>query len=462
MKGKIYEWKTLKESDKNHTDIEEYLRFFNQYQNEIKDSKKIIGKFDSRNIFERNKDIVNYGNNVGVLSLEEDCTIEFIPKFDNESTESLNFWKFLPQMLGTVSNFDDFSDKLFLDPEKKIVLPEGISIVSLLTLSFISICRKVLEKGIIKKYVLKNERLKAIKGKINYSEMSRKNSWDYSTVPCTYNDLTFDNAENRIILWCAYRLLKEIQKLDKKGNMYVGKKLREIFIMLNEEITLKPQSISSFRKINLSGISHHYLDIMNICKAILSEKLFSFKEGGKKNYGINFIIDMDWVFESYMTYLFYEVANEFYKDKITIKSQEIGRLCDNEQIKIRPDLMIEINGKTKSIVDFKWKSHKQNINADFYQIICYSLAEIQRNSRSEMEAALFSVSDNKSFDENEKFDSISNLIDNSKIHIRKIPLDSVLLKNPPETIKEIIKSEVIRKYLDFLLKENESKYEPDK
>ncbi|MBK9333820.1 MAG: hypothetical protein IPM96_15790 [Ignavibacteria bacterium] len=69
---------------------------------------------------------------------------------------------------------------------------------------------------------------------------------------------------------------------------------------------------------------------------------------------------------------------------MTIKSQEIGRLCDNEQIKIRPDLMIEINGKTKSIVDFKWKSHKQNINADFYQIICYSLAEMLRRAVAEM------------------------------------------------------------------------------
>lgn len=467
MNPKIFEWSSLIDSQQENSlsidKFEEVLKSFTEYKKEVKESKKVIGNFEKRNIYVRDNDLYNHGNNVGILETNENNILELVPKFDSRlNNRTSYFWRFLPHMLGTISGYNDISEKLFLDTNKKIRLPDGVNIVSLLTLSFVSICFRVLERGLVKRYELKNERLKAVKGRINYAEMSRKNAWDFSNVPCIYNDLTFDNKENRIILWCANRLLKEIKKIET-GNktLYVGKKLREIFILLNEEITLEPQSILSFRTINLSGISHHYVDIMKICQAILTEKLFSFdKDKNKSNFGINFIIDMDWVFESYMTFLFEEVAKEinsvdiFTGKKISVEAQSKGSLCDEGNISIRPDLIVKVNNEIKAIIDFKWKLHENKNNADFYQIICYSLAKVEESKFEKINAALVSISENdyNSGVFEKPFDTITKeLKNNSRIDIYKIPVASSLLEGEAEEIEKNIKEKIVLKYFESII-----------
>ncbi|MBI4999586.1 hypothetical protein HZB97_02350 [Candidatus Gottesmanbacteria bacterium] len=48
-------------------------------------------------------------------------------------------------------------------------------------------------------------------------------------MPCKFYDLTFDNPENQIILWCAHKLLQETRKIESESDreIYVVKQLRE-------------------------------------------------------------------------------------------------------------------------------------------------------------------------------------------------------------------------------------------
>lgn len=452
-KYKVYEHRKVSDFDRAPTDS--FLEEFNNYSSKV-DKQKLIGKFQERKILVHSKDIHNMGNNVGIIEfggLQSRYCLELRPKLDNDESY---FWKFLPIMLNTLCDFDDFEKKIFIDPTEQITLPKGGSIVPLLTLSFVSLCDKVIHKGMLKKYIRKTERLHSIKGKIDFANLIKRNSWDLSTIPCNYYDLTFDNPENQIVLWCAHRLLGELRRVGtNKNKIPVIRKLREQYNLILSEISLLPKNEADFLNLNLSGISNYYVDLLNICKAILSESLFSFNESvDKTNKGVNFIIDMDWVFEQYMTHLFEIVVEELNKSKpiFGVKSQFKQHLCDNNKIKIRPDMVIFKNDKPVAIIDFKWKRYDPNNNADFYQVICYGLAELQEYGLAEISTNLFSVSNESSLN-NEFYISIVDTISRifksppKRISINKIALNSgILSKMNPQEIEEDIKKQ-IKKYL---------------
>ncbi|HJX49919.1 MAG TPA: hypothetical protein VJ438_00490, partial [Candidatus Nanoarchaeia archaeon] len=195
----------------------EVSKLLDSYYQEVSVSKT-IGDFEKRNIFTRNNWIFNYGNNVGILELgneNKECVLELRPKLDQKETKY--FWNFLPRMLNQLCDFEDFNEKLFMDPKRTIELPKGCNMVPLLTLSFVSLCQKVIEKGMIRKYVKKNERLTTLKGKIDFPKLVKDKPFDLSKIPCSYYDLTFDNPENQLVLWCAHKLISETRKIKSKN-----------------------------------------------------------------------------------------------------------------------------------------------------------------------------------------------------------------------------------------------------
>jgi len=140
---------------------------------------------------------------------------------------------------------------------------------------------------------------------------------------------------------------------------------------------------------------------------------------------------------------------------IKVESQSIGNLCNKGKISIRPDLIIKIKDETKAILDFKWKLHEKNNNADFYQIICYSLSKIGQVNSKKINASLLSVSENE-FSEtlfDEPYDTISKeLRDDSIIEIFKIPVSSSLLNGSSDEIEINLKEKIIRKYFENLVR----------
>ncbi len=431
MKHSVHEYEIIKINDGNiYKDFENYQKA---------SVRSAIGNLENRNIyFKDSAHLANAGNNVGIIEFKSHC-IELRPKLDKDGANE-SFWQFLPRMLHVLSDYDKFSSKVFIDPKQIIQLPRGVNIVPLLAVSLASLCSRAIEKGFYKKYIQKTSRLKKVKGKINFAELSRDKPWDYSTIPCTYYELTFDNPENQIILWCIHKLLRETQKIlsgqINNNSGYIVNKLREQYSLLSEEIKLIPKTYKDILDKNTQNVPTHYIDLLNICKAILGNSLFSFTNANTAiNYGVNFVIDMDWVFEQYLTYLFYETIkdNSALSDVLYIKDQHANKLCDGKNINIRPDLIIykKADNKAKAIIDFKWKHSKNNVNADYYQVICYGLAELQKSKLKEIDVCLFAV-DNEDEAESisdETFDVISKIFEegSKSVRIKNIALSSKLL-----------------------------------
>ena len=452
------------------TDVTDYVKSqYTRYKESTTNTSAVIGDYEERNIsIIDSKYLKNGCNNVGILETEN-YRFEFRPKMDNPeksaSKNNLNsselpndehFWHFLPKMLKTLYDYENMSDKMFIDPRRRIILPKGCSIAPLLTLSYVAQCDSILRKGLLKKYVRRSERLKTIKGRIDFNALAKNKPWDVSSIPCKYTEMSMENEENSIMLYCAYKLLSELRDRRVQNNQ-IHKKLREQYTLLLTEINFSEKTYADWQRLNQSSLSKSYLNMMELCGAILNDSMFSFDENSnKKIQGVNFVIDMDWVFEQYLTTLFKKVVLlEKFNDKITIKDQKIGKLCDSGKIRIKPDLIIREtkNGRALAVLDFKWKSRSPN--SDFYQIICYALAELQKHGESKkIDACLCAVYDEKI--DNTPYDKISKVFKSEKEILikKKVFLNS---ESFSESNDEKIESRIcdkIETYLDILICES--------
>ena len=426
----------------------------------LKSGQKAIGSFTKRKIRIVEGDLCNDGSNVGIISIHKDIPqIEFRPKLDSEKytdTEERNdkFWHYLPRMLEVLSDYKGFNNRIFIDPSRIIQLPKGCNLVPLFALSFVSLLDKALQQGIYKKYIKKNNRLKAIKGKIDFSMLSKEKAWDASSIPCNYYDLTFNNNENQIILWCLGKLLgkiKEISDDDKKSNVYIVKRMREQESLLSQEVSLLPKTSSDLLKTDYSAMPRYYLPLMNLCKVILNEKMFAFEKEGRGIEGVNFVIDMDWVFEQYMTHLFKEVEKEGQIEGLSVDSQKSKGLCDQNRVKIKPDIIINLGGAPVAVIDFKWKYSGDVGSPQYYQVICYALADLQNVGVNKQDACLFSVGDMAQGRYINQIDTISTVFDGKKqISIIKLDLNpELLLGSDNDEVEKSIKKQILE-YLESL------------
>ena len=78
--------------------------------------------------------------------------------------------------------------------------------------------KKILAKGLYKEYITKNERLRVVKGKIDFIKSINKQSLKNGQVYCDHDELEENNIYNKIIKSIAIRLYKssDITKENKK------------------------------------------------------------------------------------------------------------------------------------------------------------------------------------------------------------------------------------------------------
>lgn len=433
-----YEWKEIEYY--NEGDINRVNTAFKKYCDTSQ--SRAIGNIKKRKIEEINGIIHNNGNNVGIIEFGDNIRFEFKTKLDS-------FWRFLPRMLHSLCNTKEFSKKIFIDPFQKISMPEGGNMVPLLALYFVILCKNALEKGMLKKYVRHQNTLGVIKGKIDLNTFSKTKPWDNSVIPCIYYDLTFDNKENQIVLWCLNKLIREASKIDiaqEKREPRILCLMRELFAIFDQEISLLPKEKSDIFGIHKSSLPKYYVELIKLCEVILSNAFFSFDKTKKQLNGVNFIIDMDWVFEQYMTNLFLDAAKEY---DLCIENQFKQSLCDLGRISIRPDLVVfdsfdKKRQKPLSVIDFKWKEAPDSDNSNFYQIICYGLAEIQRYKLYDIDASLFYASGEEEMD----YDIISKVFNSkTRLSINKICLNKEIFNRANDIdIEDEIKTR-IRNYI---------------
>lgn len=220
----------------------------------------------------------------------------------------------------------------------------------LIALLWKSMLNKALSQGHIPKdYVRETKNLESFRGKLNLHQHIHANLTNQSKFYCTYNTLTANNTINK-----AIRLVYSILNSEHCGAIikdfaHYDERLESMGVALH------PIGVAEIDKIKYNKMNSVYRPVMNISRNIIQNKGLS--AGKDKSSTPAYFIDVAELWEYYLLKVLqrnlpdYRVysPNSYYGDF----------LLENCMRQIRPDIIIEKDGKIVMIIDAKYKGYTQ-------------------------------------------------------------------------------------------------------
>jgi len=258
------------------------------------------------------------------------------------------------------------------DPDIIIEIREGPNFFDILGRLFLNELGEIIKRGFYKKYIRKEETISFLKGKllINkqlYNDINKKLKFH-----CCYEDLTYDNLENQIILRATTLLIPLISPFNNK----IKSDLIHYSNLLRNTVSLVTILPEDCNKIQFSRQNDYYETIIQFSKAILQNYFIRSTHKGFAK-GFNFIVNMNKVYEDFITEIIEGIVekDEDFKNYVVESQQRFSNLVRGEKrIMTRPDVILrrKDTNDIPIIIDAKYK--RQENNADYYQVIAYSLA----------------------------------------------------------------------------------------
>ena len=216
------------------------------------------------------------------------------------------------------------------------------------------------------------ESLATPRGRINFNRYTNSLSYGrYYLIDCDYEPFIYDNSLNRIIKHCA-RLLKSQSLLP------VSLRLLDEIIFLLDDVDDQPCTLSQLEKIRIPALFLEYENVVQSCKMILQNHVYSHSEYEMKNWSLLF--PMEYVFEDFISGFLQDNFNSEYY--IEPQKSELYLHQNPKTFNLQHDILLT-NKKTKEkiIIDTKYKprwnlnnnDNKKGVDqSDMYQMISYS------------------------------------------------------------------------------------------
>lgn len=260
---------------------------------------------------------------------------------------------------------------MFFDDERIIDMERGGCFFDVIGRLFLNELGKILTKGFCKRYVRKEEREAFIRGRLLIDEQIKQGARKEIKSHCRFDDLTYDNLENQLILRATSLLIPMIRFCDP-----IRRDLVRYSNLLREEVSLLTLGPGDCEKVNLNRTNDYYGMALKLTKAVLKRYFIRTTNSGISS-GFNFIVNMNKLYEDFVTEMLREMLKEspmFCNYSIEVQ-KTFDSLVKERTILTRPDIIMRERVRAKNlpiIIDAKYK--RQEHNTDFYQVIAYALA----------------------------------------------------------------------------------------
>ena len=310
---------------------------------------------------------IKFASHCGVISLG-DLSIEILPKiYGVEAEDRGSSRNALIRVLSKARRL-----KLY-EVGPAGISPQKRNLLDIFILHFCERLRIQLTRGMIRKYIKREKNLNVLRGKLRIDQQLRRNLIHQERLFCQYDELSTDNAYNKILKYVLGILLKAAT-----GN----RALREVSELHArfEPITDSAADISTLDSLSFDRLTERYEPIFDQCRYFL-EGLYPDVVAGKKNC-LSLLFDMNRLFEAY-------VASQLRKEASTqgLRLREQGPLeyfakldgSGEPVFRMKPDIsFVDKNNQVVMIADTKWKvldEGEKNLGisqADMYQIGSYA------------------------------------------------------------------------------------------
>ena len=337
---------------------------------------------DDYEFFKITKDAIVPQNFVGTIPLD-DIQIEILPKIplveNNIEAEKIRFLEIL-------QSIDYFKEKIFSNSKIEIT---DTSILEIFIHLFIEEVEKIIKKGLIYRYVDKNENLNVFKGKLDINNHIKYNFSHKEKFFMKFDEFSVDSLENITIKLTIQKLKKISVNLKNKENL---NKIGHYF----ENVSILDGSIENLKYLTFDRMNDYYKNAIQWAKIFLnnqSSSIFSTNNGEIPS----ILFPMETIFENYIANKLVNIIQEKSYNQLAIKVQDNSCSIfssislnnvkiDNNILRIRADIVIKNkDAKEIFILDTKWKilnklDDKFKISTeDVYQMLAYVKTYSDRN-----------------------------------------------------------------------------------
>ncbi len=340
---------------------------------------------DDYEFFKITKDVIVPQNFVGTIAFD-DIQIEILPKIplveNNIEAEKIRFLEIL-------QSINYFKEKIFHNAKIEI---KDTSILEIFIYLFIEEVEKILKKGLIYRYVDKNQNLNVFKGKLDINSHIKYNFSHKERFFMKFDEFSVNSLENIIIKLTIQKLKKVSINPKNKENL---NKIGHYF----ENVSILENSIENLKYLTFDRMNDYYKNAIQWSKIFLdnqSSSIFSTNNGEIPS----ILFPMETIFENYIANKLVNIIQEKSYSELWFKIQDSScsifssislnnTKIDNNILRIRPDIVIKNkNIKEIFILDTKWKvlnklDDKFKISTeDIYQMLAYVKTYNDRNKNN--------------------------------------------------------------------------------
>ncbi|HUP21644.1 MAG TPA: restriction endonuclease [Thermoanaerobaculia bacterium] len=219
-------------------------------------------------------------------------------------------------------------------------------------------------KGFYREYVGREDRLAAIRGRIDLGRALRA-PWRVH-LDCRFEEHTADVEENRILRWT----LDRIRRNATCRRPEVRQTVRTAFGRLHGLVT--PQSFTALdcRDRSYTRLNDDYRPLHALCRFFLEHTGPSHESGDHQN--LPFLVDMASLFELYVA----EWLRENLPAPYVVTTQEPFDLGSEGRLRFQMDLVLydHTGGTPLAVLDTKYKPVQEPSTADVAQVVAYAEA----------------------------------------------------------------------------------------
>ncbi|MFC3885523.1 McrC family protein [Bacillus songklensis] len=289
---------------------------------------------------------------IGVLELEA-ARIVIKPKFNNgfhDVVDMLLFSEDLPVAL-------EHSTKAAYDEN---------SLMETLVRLFVKEVEALLQKGVMKEYMMEEENLSVLRGRVDIRRHLKTNLFTPARIYCRYDELTTNIAENQVIR-TALEMTRNFS-LTKQTMRQVNRLLNE-FTVLTDIYQGEDWPSFTYNRLNQHYLAAHKLAYY-LWRQIYVHNLYEFRQESH----FSFLIDMNDLFEKFIA----KMLVRYLPDPIKVTEQRVFKKAimknGGSYHNIKPDIVIESPDADPIVLDTKYKPYgKYKVsNSDIYQLAFYA------------------------------------------------------------------------------------------
>lgn len=226
---------------------------------------------------------------------------------------------------------------------------------------YASVLERGLARGLPKEYVSKNEKLVALRGRVDIKQQLRAGL--PVPIACTFDEHTADVQVNRIVRGATEALLRL-----PGVSVTTRQTLSRLVAQLEEASGLRPTDLS--RPTAFTRLNGHLESADRLARLILVGSSITNRSGAEA--ASTFLVNMNTVFETYVEHR----LRRSLKGRLDVTGQLQTHLDHRHHVGIRPDLVFKQGRSVVYVGDAKYKLTASGFGreTDYYQLLAYTTA----------------------------------------------------------------------------------------